>query len=273
MFIRIASAFVASVVLLTAAGAGGWWFGAFALLIVGMCLDEFFAMALPNDTPSRVAGVTLGLAVVFTIFTGSFTGDGGLFVITLVIVLPVLWFLARPGELESVAARMGLSTLGILWVAVLGGLSSSLVFLEEGFSWLVLAGFLSFGSDAGGYFFGRVLGRTKLSPHISPKKTWEGALAGVLVATAMAFVLWATLGPPMDGLQLAWLAPVVSAFGQLGDLAESMLKRSVGVKDSGAVMPGHGGVFDRIDAFLFVAAPLFLFARVGLDVKVVWLGL
>lgn len=100
-------------------------------------------------------------------------------------------------------------------------------------------------SDVAGYFVGRAMGGPKFWPRISPKKTWSGTIAGWLGAMALALILWAT---GRAGVGLIALAPLVALAGQMGDIAESWLKRRVGVKDSSALIPGHGGALDRLDA-------------------------
>jgi phosphatidate cytidylyltransferase len=124
-------------------------------------------------------------------------------------------------------------------------------------------------NDTMAYLSGRAIGRTAFFPRISPKKTWEGTIGGVICTMVLAW--W--LGPVLGGFsQQQWItaAFVVSIFGTLGDLVESMLKRSVGVKDSGNIMPGHGGFLDRFDSFIF-AAPflwlaLFVLTILGLNI-------
>lgn len=118
--------------------------------------------------------------------------------------------------------------------------------------------FAVWGADTGAYFAGRAFGRRKLAPRISPNKTWEGAVGGVVLAVVVALLLQLLFGP--GWLPLAVLLPVVAVtvlFSIAGDLFESMVKRQHGVKDSGTILPGHGGVLDRIDS-LTAAAPIFV---------------
>ncbi|MEO1336521.1 MAG: phosphatidate cytidylyltransferase, partial [Myxococcota bacterium] len=103
-------------------------------------------------------------------------------------------------------------------------------------------------------------GRHKLYAKVSPNKTWEGAIAGVISATLMAFGIRAVLSIDIETSELLVLAPIGAVLGQVGDLSESLLKRSVGVKDSGSIMPGHGGLFDRIDALIFTGPTVFIYA-------------
>ncbi|MFH1169060.1 MAG: CDP-archaeol synthase [Chloroflexota bacterium] len=133
--------------------------------------------------------------------------------------------------------------------------------LEAGRSWLFLALFATFGSDTAAFFVGRALGRHRLAPRISPAKTWEGAVAGVFgaILVSLLFTLPTPVALPLSYWQAALLGLLVSVFGQFGDLAESLLKRNVGVKESGWLMPGHGGLLDRMDSVVFAGVAVYYF--------------
>lgn len=107
-------------------------------------------------------------------------------------------------------------------------------------------------NDSFAYLVGRTLGRTKLFPAVSPKKTWEGTIGGMIFTLATAYIM-ASYEPIVSHMQWVTLAAVIVVMGSLGDLVESKLKRSAGVKDSGAIMPGHGGMLDRLDSLIFAA--------------------
>jgi phosphatidate cytidylyltransferase len=130
--------------------------------------------------------------------------------------------------------------------------------------WLLLPMVVIFSGDTGAYFAGRTLGRRKLAPRVSPGKTWEGAIGGLISSLVGGFVAHALLAPaylpPMSPAQVVLLALPGAVLGQFGDLVESMMKRSVGAKDSGTLIYGHGGVLDRLDALIF-AAPYFAAIR------------
>jgi phosphatidate cytidylyltransferase len=131
---------------------------------------------------------------------------------------------------------------------------------RDGLWWVVLACALTWLDDTGAYFAGRAFGRHKLLPKVSPKKTWEGFAGGWLASLAAAFAVRA-IGfhalSVVDCLVLGLLAGIV---GPTGDLSESLLKRSLDVKDSGRILPGHGGILDRIDALLFNGVLVFVYA-------------
>jgi phosphatidate cytidylyltransferase len=126
-----------------------------------------------------------------------------------------------------------------------------------GRNWVFLAIFTSFGCDSAAYFIGSVFGKHKMAPEISPKKSWEGCIGGLFgaVLVSLFFVLNTPLSVSqyLNWWQLVIIGLLVSVFGQLGDLVESLFKRNTGVKDSGNLFPGHGGMLDRIDSLVFAA--------------------
>ncbi|CEG26826.1 phosphatidate cytidylyltransferase [Bacillus sp. B-jedd] len=128
-----------------------------------------------------------------------------------------------------------------------------------GLSWLFYSLFIIWATDSGAYFVGRALGKRKLWPEISPNKTVEGFLGGVGCAllVAIGFIVFGDLGVP--AVKLLVMTALLSVFGQLGDLAESAFKRNYNVKDSGSILPGHGGILDRFDSLLFVWPLIHLF--------------
>ena len=129
----------------------------------------------------------------------------------------------------------------------------------QGREWLIVTIGLTFAIDTSAYFFGKVLGRRKLAPTISPGKTWEGAIAGFLVGGVAAVVLTQGFGLDVSWYLAAALGLTVSVAAQLGDLAESMIKRGVGAKDAGSLVPGHGGLLDRLDSLIPSCAVLYFF--------------
>ncbi|MBM1108020.1 phosphatidate cytidylyltransferase [Aurantibacter crassamenti] len=121
-------------------------------------------------------------------------------------------------------------------------------------------------NDSFAYIVGKSIGRTKLFPRVSPKKTWEGTIGGMLFAVAAAYLM-ASYEPIVNPAQWVTLAIVIVIMGSLGDLVESKLKRSAGVKDSGAIMPGHGGMLDRLDSLIFAAPFAYLTLNIFANVS------
>jgi phosphatidate cytidylyltransferase len=165
----------------------------------------------------------------------------------------LLWLVFAPQRASrATAALAGVLALVPMWVALV----CMRLTLANGAQWVVFTLILVFAADIGAYFGGRHFGRVKLAPQVSPGKTWEGVLGGMVLSAAWALggSLW---------FQLPWFTFVplcvgVVAFSIVGDLTESMLKRFAGVKDSGALLPGHGGMMDRIDS-ITAAAPVLFF--------------
>lgn len=232
-------------------------------IITALCLWEYLSMVLTRytrrDFTRMLLGVTFGLTpvVLSSILHMSPVQSTDQFVILTAILFFPFVFLAFIYELFTYSARpfhnVGFIVLGMIYIGAPFALLGFIAFDGENFnSWVVLGLLLlTWMNDTGAYLIGSRLGKHPLHPRISPKKTWEGTLGGVAVTFVVAFIYSAVSGH----LRLVdWmvLAGIVSVFGSLGDLVESMLKRSVGVKDSGNLLPGHGGVLDRFDAFIFL---------------------
>jgi len=178
------------------------------------------------------------------------------------LVQTLLWFLVYPNRQTGRTFMSGVWTIvGVLYA---GWLLSNLVALrglDDGRNWVFFAMFVTFAYDTAAYFTGRSIGRHKLAPSISPGKTWEGTVGGL--AGAVLFSLLFTLSTPFV-LPIKWgeamlLGLLVSVFGQVGDLLESLFKRYVGVKDSGTLIRGHGGLLDRMDSIVFAGAVVYYY--------------
>ena len=181
--------------------------------------------------------------------------------LTSLVVLPLIWLLLQKQKDGAVAGWVW-TVAGILYIGWLLGHLVALRGLEDGRNWVFLTLFATFASDTAAFFTGRAMGRHKLAPDISPSKTWEGAVAGAVGAILMSllFTLSAPLHLPINWGQAIVLGLLVSVFGQLGDLAESLFKRNMGVKDSGNLLPGHGGLLDRLDSIVFAGVVVYYYA-------------
>jgi phosphatidate cytidylyltransferase len=171
----------------------------------------------------------------------------------------VVWLLTDPGRRDVVRTLSGTVLFG-LWVGFLASYAVLLVNRPAGgvLAVLAVAG-AAILTDIGGYAFGVALGRHKVAPSISPNKTWEGLLGGLLVATGLGALVLPLLGDAFTPATGALLALLCGGAAFIGDLTESMFKRDLGVKDLGDVLPGHGGVLDRVDGILF-ALPVGFYA-------------
>ena len=244
---------------------GGWWFTVALGLIVHLGLLEFFRMAQfkgirPAIKTTLVAVqlllITTQLASGSAVLGGDwFAGDVAAAVLPASGAVICGWLLLQPvtGTIADIAA----SIFGLFY---LGFLPSYWIRLRElegsGLALTLLACFLIVATDIGSYVIGRRLGRRPLSP-ISPGKTIEGALGGVGCAMAVGALGGTWIGWSWGWLIGAVLGAVVALFALVGDLTESMMKRDAGLKDSGDAIPGHGGVLDRIDSYLFVPAVVY----------------
>jgi len=245
-----------------------WW--VFVLLAVAamvLGLWEFYALAKRLQLKPDVATGYVAAAVLVTV---SLQNDPAITLLSahfVVIVLTAATLVAatlRGAPFDKMIASAGATILGVLYIPLLG---SHLLSIRMGFSPTLSAHLLSFfflvlmGSDAGAYYVGRALGKHKLAPSISPGKTWEGAIGGVLAALAMGALahFWFFRELPLK--YILPLAVVMTLVGILGDLVESALKRGAGAKDAANILPGHGGILDRLDSLLFNAPLIYYFAR------------
>lgn len=240
-----------------------WGFFALVLVASAVAADELFRMTHPNDGVARAVGILQTAGACFVTYW--FSSDPRALLamiagITLVGLLMPLW---RLGDMQTAALR---TLAGVAGPFYIGSLLAMLAMLrrdggDDHGGWLVFMSFtFSWLADTGGYFFGRFLGKTKLYEAVSPKKTragFVGALVGASVGAALASLIYLRALPLAHALPLGVFAGTV---GQLGDLVESLLKRSTGIKDSGGIVPGHGGMLDRIDALIVVSPIVYLYS-------------
>lgn len=233
-------------------------FQALALLFIGAALYEYFGIVWPAEPRTHlIFGTMVGMGYAFWWMVGAGGLVSGLLVSVVLVWFGFLFF-AVAGPIEASHHRLGHLILGVLYVAGFGSHIVLLRALPDGVFWTFALLAATWFNDTLAYFVGHLWGRHRLAPALSPSKTWEG-WGGGLVGSAIGifFFRWILPNPLSTGeaLGLALLAGLV---GPIGDISESLLKRSVGVKDSGHLIPGHGGVLDRIDALLF-NGPLFYY--------------
>lgn len=220
---------------------------------------EFYRMANPH----RVPALTYFGLVWVLLFILSPHLDYDLLtplLLTSAVVLSLIWLLLRRQN-EGAFIGWAWTVAGILYIGWLLSHLVALRGLDDGRNWVFFALFTTFGSDTAAYFTGRAIGRHRLAPQISPGKTWEGFIGGVLgaIIVSLLFTLPTVLSLPLNYGQAIFLGLLVSIMGQLGDLVESLLKRNMGVKDSGRLIPGHGGALDRIDSVVFAGIVVYYY--------------
>ncbi|HUR98076.1 MAG TPA: phosphatidate cytidylyltransferase [Pyrinomonadaceae bacterium] len=262
---------IASIVLPSYVPETVWIFVTIAVLALGAGLFEFFSLTkkleLKADASIAYLGAT-ALTVAF-IFDAPAT-DPNLLMMTLagfVILVLVTQTFRFQKDFSKMLGGAGVTILGVLYLAFLGGFLIAMRVGFEGRQQLSthLLGFfflVLMGSDIGAYFAGRALGKHKLAPGISPGKTWEGLAGGLLAAAAFAAVATFWFFPELPYQFSIPLAIVMAGVGVLGDLAESAMKRGSKTKDAASILPGHGGLLDRLDSLLLNAPILYYFARI-----------
>lgn len=227
-----------------------WLFAGFIVAVTAVGLYEYFEMAFADRPLTRFAGVTWGILLAGGVVSLRPEVWGAVLAAGLMLGL-VLAVLAAGDDLAGAMQRLGLTVLGVLYV---GFFTPHIVLLRapgEGWRLVLFTVFVAMGSDTGGYFAGRSFGRHKLAPTVSPSKTVEGALGAVAGAVLIAAACEVTFLRALPLGESLVLGAVISVLAQLGDLAESALKRAFGAKDSGWIIPGHGGILDRLDSLLF----------------------
>ena len=248
---------------------GGPWIVAVIVAATALAARETFQLLTAAGYPSLAwLGITLAVALVLDAAIVPAIDAGGVLLVATGAVL------AGIGSFTKSDPREGLATwattiFGAFYAAMLGFIlrlshdvpllppSAPLVSIGAERGWIVLLVLTVWAYDTGAYFIGKRFGRRKFLSHISPSKTYAGLVGGIVVATGVSAVVLAGLG--QDPRTALIVGPLVALAAQAGDLAESMLKRAAGAKDSGTLIPGHGGVLDRVDSFLFAAPVLGLY--------------
>jgi phosphatidate cytidylyltransferase len=255
LLLRIVASLVMAPLAIALAYAGGWlWTGLVTAAAIGL-FAEWLAVIGVRNRPLLVLGALVLLAAAW-VEAEQFNGTN----VSLVVALGVIVAAIFSRE------RRGWAVLGIAY-ALLASIASSLVRRDpaSGFAALMLVLLVVWATDIGGYFAGRKIGGPKLWPQVSPKKTWAGAIGGFVASLAVAAGFAAFSFGKVVPLLL--LAAALSVAAQLGDLFESAVKRRFGVKDSSHIIPGHGGLMDRLDGFVaaIVLAAICGFLRGGAD--------
>lgn len=248
---------------------GGAWIVALIIVATALAAVEVFRLLRSAGYPSVPAlGIVLALGIVVDAAAPVELEGSGLILVAIGVILAAVGALAKRDPRDGLPTWSS-TVFGALYASLLGFVirlgqaapeppaSAPLAILggERGWIFLLVLGVWAY--DTGAYFVGRRFGHRTFLSHISPSKTYAGLIGGLVACTAAVTVIAVGLGePPLIGLLLG---PLLAAAAQVGDLAESMLKRAAGAKDSGTLIPGHGGILDRVDSFLFAAPVVTLF--------------
>ena len=269
---RLASAFVGIPIVVAAVWAGAPWLPLLAALLASLGAVEFYRMAeLRGARPAVILGVAWALAFVVSGHSYEFVAYQTTLVALGGSALALLWHMVRrlvpspasgdeAGTLGDSLADWGNTAAGALYTGWTLSLFLRLRAGEDGLEWVLLAVLATFATDTGAFLTGRAIGRRRIAPRISPGKTWEGAIGGWVAGVAAVVGLAALLDLPASPAEAVVLGALVGVAAQAGDLMESMLKRAAGVKDSGTLIPGHGGVLDRLDSVVFVIVVVYHFS-------------
>jgi phosphatidate cytidylyltransferase len=252
-----------------------WWGGRklFDLLLfvtTVFCLYEYFTICFPERRIIKIFGVIIGLFPLLSVLLWK-DPEYIVFSIYTAFLASALIFLFSYTRWQNVLWNWGVFFMGTTYVGVCAAHLGLLRSLPMGKEWVLFLLITVFSGDTGAYYVGKGIGKNKLCPHVSEGKTVEGSFGGLILNAIVAFFLWFVLLKKIDPRVLLSIALAVGAVGQVGDLIESMVKRFAGVKDSGNILPGHGGIFDRLDAVLltspFLFWILFLFGIEGILIR------
>jgi phosphatidate cytidylyltransferase len=234
-----------------------WWLVAAAVALVACaCFSEYrnLTAAYGFGAPSAL-GYGAGLLILFA------NADPWPWLVLVLAGLVALTLALREQDLRQSLPRAALLLMGVVYA--FGCWKCALPLRERNPHWLMYALLVSWAGDIGGYYIGRSFGKRLLAERISPNKTWEGTAASLVCSAAIAGAYLLKFVPGVHVIQAVLLTLAANAAGQLGDLGESVIKRGAGVKDSGVLLPGHGGMLDRVDSALFVLPVVYAYVRLA----------
>ena len=228
------------------------------LIAVALGLHEFYSLILPeNKRHEKAMGIILGMVLASVIYLGNAS-----FVYALLgfsIIFLSITYMLKSSNFTLAISKMALTLLGILYIGLLLSYVTLIDKTSPGKQWVFFLVSTVWAADIGAFFVGSLVGRHKLYPKVSPNKTIEGLGGGMGGAIAAALLYRKLFFSNLDLSDCIFLGFSLTLFGQMGDLTESMIKRSAQVKDSSSHIPGHGGILDRLDSFLFAAPFLYYY--------------
>ncbi len=233
-------------------------FSCLIVLLSFLGLNEFYRMALPARKTEGLLASVVGALVPLALLSSD--DRRFLVAITLLVILFGSLLLFRITDIRSVAAEAALLLMGFLYVPLLLGHFMLLRLAPHGIQWIFLLMIIVMAGDTMAFYVGCNLGKRKLYPIVSPNKSIEGSFGGLAGSLCGAFIAKGTFFPELSVVDCCVTALVLGVLGQVGDLFESLLKRSFGVKDSGIIVPGHGGILDRLDSILFTVPVAYYYA-------------
>ena len=236
-----------------------WLFYSFLCLLSLAGLFEFYRITV-SDLP-----VTVCFSIYIFVFLLFFSIYEQRILLSFAIIIswafvPLTYFmLASPSPGNQLTSCIGKAVLGPVYVALPLAVLALIYRRPYGKLWIFFLLTIIFANDTGAFYAGKLFGKHKLYEAISPKKTWEGTIGGLITGLILSCLFVKIMHLHQFDMSIIFLVLLISIAGQIGDLVESMLKRNHGVKDSGNILPGHGGILDRIDSLIFAAPILFVY--------------
>jgi phosphatidate cytidylyltransferase len=259
LVVRIVTAVVLLPAVLALLAAGGWWTAGLVAFAAGACAFEYEKITQGRLGPAEFLAV-LGAALIPLAAVTHPLGFTTLaaWILWVVFIAAAVQALFAPDR-ERAPARTAHAVTGCLYAGLGLGPIAALRVGPGGLQWVISALVITWANDTCAYFAGRLFGRHKLHPAVSPNKTWEGFAGGAVGSVGGMFIARWVAFPALTTVDCVVLGLLGAVLGPLGDLCESLLKRAHGVKDSGTLIPGHGGLLDRVDALLFNAPAVYLY--------------
>ncbi len=229
-----------------------------ATTVILIALFELYdALLQTGHRPNLYFGLACGLALLIV----AYLQRPALIAVVLAATMYGAFILAlRPERGRSPSTDVAWTVLGVAWIGGGGAGAVSILTLDDGLMLLIAYVLITALNDIGGYFAGTRFGRHKMAPSISPAKSWEGWVGG-FAASLAGGLFFAVLLESLDPIHGLAIGAIAGLLAPVGDLVESLAKREIGIKDSGRLLPGHGGLLDRLDAILFCAPPVYLYLR------------
>jgi phosphatidate cytidylyltransferase len=265
---RILTAIVALPILLyTVWSSIPYFFAALAAIAIIIALSEFYNLAAKVGCKTHnILGYIAGLAISGCFVLGKV--EWIVAVITALVIASLSFALTKPDEIKNSLVSVSTTVFGVVYVGLLAGFLIGVRMIQDtphtpklAPKLLTMFFAMVMMTDTGAYYTGRSIGKNKLAPRISPGKTIEGFIGGLIAAIAAGPLCHYTFFPELNMTHSLILGAIIGLIGPIGDLAESMLKRGSDVKDSGTLLPGHGGMLDRVDSILFCAPLLYFYWR------------
>lgn len=260
--IRSITGFVFVFIMMASVFWSQWSFIAIISIVNMLALSEFYILFEKDGiNPQKITGIIFGTYMIWALPL-SFAGIIGIeFVFLVIPVLYLLFLKALYKEHQKAFLKVGITILGLTYISLALSLFTMLAFTSGKYSYEIIAGclILLWVYDSSAYMFGRLFGKRPLFKSISPNKSHEGAWGGALLAIIASFIISHFFFHALDLWHWVVIAIIIIVTGTFGDLIESLLKRNMNIKDSGTLLPGHGGILDRFDALFFASPFIFTF--------------